>query len=386
MEFWTYPTSTTNYFIDLNGTAYISATTGTISATGFTSPTIYVDGAVTSTLAANQWQHIAVTTATGLNASAMNIGKISTNYMAGIIDEVVIYSTTQTAAQVSGDATARRLKGNETGLQGLWHFDEGTSTAASDASANGYNGTLTNGPAWVTDTRAIMDNNARYVSLGSSSAVNTDRGMELYINSTTTFRYRWQGDQTWTTPATATLSSYAFASPAQIDSTGVYVGFDTTNGTFGDESYFLIPSWALEQFSSSDTQNAMRGTKRGFPEKSYLVATDRGVDILNADDNTLWMRFEQGSGRSLASSFNNVPSSVYMSHGQLFIGTNGSSATGLYRIDYNRDKIYRYDATDRRTNTVNIAKRNTADSSYGSTATRLRAGAKTQAGAKRPHN
>jgi len=59
VEFWVYPTSTTNYFVDLNGSAYISASGGTVSATGFTSPTIYVNGAVSSTITANTWQHIA---------------------------------------------------------------------------------------------------------------------------------------------------------------------------------------------------------------------------------------------------------------------------------------------------------------------------------------
>jgi len=221
-------------------------------------------------------------------------------------------------------------------------------------------------PTWVTDARAIMDNNAQYIKLGNSTSANNDKGMDIYIDSTTTFKYRWTGDQTWTTPSPATLSSYPSTAPAQLGTTGVYLGFDTTNGTFGDESYFLIPSWAIEQFSNSDWQNAMRGTRRSFPERSYLVATDKGVDIIDADDNTLWMRIENGAGRSLATFTNNTPSSVFMTQGQLFIGTNGSAATGLYRFDFNRDKIYRYDGTNRTTNTVNIAKRNTTDSSYGS--------------------
>ncbi len=105
VEFWAYPTSTTNYFVDLNGTAYISATTGTVSATGFTSPTIYVNGVVSSTIVANQWQYIVVTTGTGLNASAFNIGKISTNYLAGMIDEVRVYSSALSAATIQSHFT-----------------------------------------------------------------------------------------------------------------------------------------------------------------------------------------------------------------------------------------------------------------------------------------
>lgn len=45
-----------------------------------------------------------------------------------------------------GKATTRF----EEGLVGYWHFDEATSTIAYDASGNGNNGTLTNGPIWQT--------------------------------------------------------------------------------------------------------------------------------------------------------------------------------------------------------------------------------------------
>jgi len=101
VSFWVYPSATTNYFIDLNGSAYVSASAGTLSAAGFTSPTIYVNGVVSSAIAANQWQHIVVTTATGINASAANIGKISTNYLNGSIDEVRVYNRALSAAEIT---------------------------------------------------------------------------------------------------------------------------------------------------------------------------------------------------------------------------------------------------------------------------------------------
>ena len=97
VEFWVNPNSTTTEFIDLNGSAYINVSSGTIGTTGFTSPTVYVDGAVSSTVVANKWQHIAVTTATGLNATALNFGKRSTSYLNGIMDEVALYSAALTA-------------------------------------------------------------------------------------------------------------------------------------------------------------------------------------------------------------------------------------------------------------------------------------------------
>lgn len=101
VEFWIYPNSTTNYFVDLNGSAYVSVSSGTISATGFTSPTIYVNGAVSSTLAASQWQHVAVTTGTGINASNFNLGKIASNYLNGKLDEVRISSSTRSHEEIA---------------------------------------------------------------------------------------------------------------------------------------------------------------------------------------------------------------------------------------------------------------------------------------------
>ncbi len=47
-----------------------------------------------------------------------------------------------------GKATTRF----EEGLVGYWHFDEATSTIVYDASGNGNNGTLTNGPTWQSGT------------------------------------------------------------------------------------------------------------------------------------------------------------------------------------------------------------------------------------------
>jgi hypothetical protein len=601
VEFWVNPNSTSTEFIDLNGSAYINVSAGTISATGFTSPTIYVNGSASTTLSANQWSHIAVTTGTGLNATALNFGKRSTSYFNGQMDEVALYSSALTATQVADDYNARRLSNSISNLVSLYHFDEGAGTRAYD-STGGFHGTLTNmaatawvnsqndrdqsalsvqtlgvdpnwvngvgrrnnaqlgdgtgdyystssdflstggsavaaftveawvniasllngativkqevanrtgdfvlyingsgqlnlyrwtgtgtnitiatstltiatgywyhvaairksdgnftycingicenissssttanftdgrsigdndnpingiidefrisdsaryttnftpsrrftedgntkalyhfdegadnlcsggtndicdsssngydlavngNPTWVTDARAIQDNNARYISLGSSSSSPLNKGMEIYAISTTQFKYRWVGDQVWS--SAVNFSSYVFATPTQLGTTGVYVGFDTTNGVFGDESYFLIPSWVIESFSST------RGIRRSFPERSYLIATDRGMDIIDADDNTLWMRTSNGvTNNLLGTQTLNVPSSVSMSNGQLAISTNGTSGTGVYRLDFNRDTAYRYNVTNRTTGNNNLAKRNMTDWSWGS--------------------
>jgi hypothetical protein len=76
----------------LSGTAEISVVSGVIKAPGFTSPTIYVDNVVTTTLNDANWHHVVVTTGTNINASAVTLGKIGTNYFGGSLDDVRMYS------------------------------------------------------------------------------------------------------------------------------------------------------------------------------------------------------------------------------------------------------------------------------------------------------
>jgi len=98
---WVKPSSTSQSVIDLDGgTHYISVSSGTVSATGFASPTIYVDGKVLSTLPDTGWHVITVTTATGFTASNVSVGKVGANYFSGQIDDVRIYNYPLTSVQV----------------------------------------------------------------------------------------------------------------------------------------------------------------------------------------------------------------------------------------------------------------------------------------------
>jgi len=65
----------------------------------------------------------------------------------GIIDEVRIYNRALSATEIQEHYNGTFT--DESGLVGLWHFDEGSGTNATDASGNGNNGTLINNPQWV---------------------------------------------------------------------------------------------------------------------------------------------------------------------------------------------------------------------------------------------
>ena len=99
VAFWMKAASTTDDIIDLNGTADITVSSGTLSANGFTSPTIYVDGNVGNTVDTS-WRHVVITTTTGISASAMTIGLANGGYFEGVIDDVRVYSSILSASEV----------------------------------------------------------------------------------------------------------------------------------------------------------------------------------------------------------------------------------------------------------------------------------------------
>lgn len=140
VSFWARPISTTTSFVQLSTSAYISASSGTLSATGFTEPTFYVNGQPSKTIVANRWQHIVVTTSTGVTADAVQFGKQNSSYFTGFLDEVKLMADTYSAAEVRGDYTANGAQGPVSasfggggggnnawlsdGLVGYWQMDQ----------------------------------------------------------------------------------------------------------------------------------------------------------------------------------------------------------------------------------------------------------------------
>ncbi|TSC72367.1 MAG: hypothetical protein G01um101448_986 [Parcubacteria group bacterium Gr01-1014_48] len=158
VAFWMYlSTSTTGYFVNLTGTTdYIWSNAGTVTATGFASPTIYVNGAVSSTITAGRWYHVVVTTATAENASNLDIGRTQDiNYLGGKLDDVRFYSRVLSPDEIKrlykmgGTFTVNKSAYNgslASGLIGSWSFD-GPDTAGDkmyDRSGNDNSGTFYN--------------------------------------------------------------------------------------------------------------------------------------------------------------------------------------------------------------------------------------------------
>jgi len=101
VSFWVKPASTTQSIVDLDGgTHTISVSGGTISAAGFSSPTVYVDGYPTTSLPDTNWHQITVVDTTPLGTSNITLGKINTSLFTGQIDEFKLFSYPMTATQV----------------------------------------------------------------------------------------------------------------------------------------------------------------------------------------------------------------------------------------------------------------------------------------------
>lgn len=198
VSFWAKPSSTTTTFLQVTNSAYISASGGTLSATGFTNPTFYVNGQPSKTITANQWNHIVVTTSSGITTSTFTVGNNSTNYFLGFMDEVKVYKSTLSASDVKGlyagkaatDAVSARfgspaLDTLTTSLVAHWPMNESAANSCTggtndtcDSTANGLNGawggTTTVTTAGKYGNAVIFDGSADRLEVADNALLDTD--------------------------------------------------------------------------------------------------------------------------------------------------------------------------------------------------------------------
>ncbi len=123
---------------------------------------LFLDGVV---VGASAW----VGTAGGTTSpDPLFMGRYSTNTaypsFAGEIDEVAYWNRSLGTNELNY-LKHRQLNGNENGLVGLWHFNEGSGSTTADATGHGFSGVLTNSPAWVTSTAPLVFNSVAGASL-----------------------------------------------------------------------------------------------------------------------------------------------------------------------------------------------------------------------------
>lgn len=187
VSFWMKPSSTSQYILDLDGGShYVRLNAGTLSAFGFTDPTIYVEGVATTTVSNTDWHHITITTGTSFSASNLVIGKVSSNYFSGTLDEIRIYSGVLSSEQARTLANLGQIRLQMSltdkmtdGLVGMWSFDGpdiqgvGVGSSAVDRSGNGNNGLISGAtPAIGKHGSALeFDGVDDYVDAGSDASL-----------------------------------------------------------------------------------------------------------------------------------------------------------------------------------------------------------------------
>ena len=108
--------------------------------------TIYIDGREIKTGAASF--------APDADNTSLSIGQSSqgAERFPGIIDDVRVYNRALSASEAAllFRTTSNVTSAPSTGLVAHWPFDDASGTIATDATGNGSDGTLTNGPQWTT--------------------------------------------------------------------------------------------------------------------------------------------------------------------------------------------------------------------------------------------
>lgn len=163
--------------------------------------------------------------------------------------------------------------------------------------------------------------------------------------------------------------------------TDVFV-YDTTRDSDAGRWTEAINSRTLswyDETKDNDERNCNMTTddrcgRNDFPKKALLITTTSGLYIFDMNDNTMWMKFEQGTSYALGADTNNEPSSVFALNGIIFVGTNGTAATGLYAFDFINDRMYRYNTTNRVQSDRRIVGRNDTNSYAGNPVTTLAIG------------
>jgi hypothetical protein len=78
--------------------------------------------------------------------------------LGGVMDEIRIWNVARTQAQIQASMNST-VPTNSVGLRAYYKLDESTGNIASDATGNGYDGTLSNGPTWQVPSTSPLNTN-----------------------------------------------------------------------------------------------------------------------------------------------------------------------------------------------------------------------------------
>ncbi len=161
---------------------------------------------------------------------------VDNEFFTGAIDQVSVWNTARTAAQVAGDYTTPPVPADEPNLEGYWPLDEGTGTVAYDQTANGNNGTLSSTIQQGVPGPLTNDSDTAYSFNGGSIALSLPQlNTAVGADNSVSFWMNWNG-------ADAVIPVGFQSYDLYIQ--GGYIGFNTGQGDlYGTSSAGLANGW-----------------------------------------------------------------------------------------------------------------------------------------------
>jgi len=206
LSFWVKPTAATTSILDLNGSQTVTLTNNVLAANNFSSPSIYVNGQATTSLSADSWSHVLITSNTSFAASSLKLGQAGGNFFSGYIDEIKVFPYVLSADQIKKELNLGKAvsfgEKPETApstplsekLVAYWKFDEGYGTTVHNsgnggAALNGSLGTGSSAPTWTNNGKlgkALSFGSSKYVIINDSPALDITAAVTLsaWINPT----------------------------------------------------------------------------------------------------------------------------------------------------------------------------------------------------------
>ncbi len=144
IEFWVKPALSTDVILQIAAGQYVQISGGTLDFVGVTGETIYVNGALSSTLVANEWSHVAIVLASTMSGAAVQVGAGNSDVFQGVIDDLRIWKTARTQTQIQDNAH-NIVRTDNADLFVYFKFDHASGATVTDMTSNVIDdGTLTN--------------------------------------------------------------------------------------------------------------------------------------------------------------------------------------------------------------------------------------------------
>jgi Tfp pilus assembly protein PilV len=151
-------TSRTDHVLDLNGTDYVKIVNGEVTVNNIDNPTYYINGVSGNRTIASidAWYHVAITTATGINASAVTIGRVAgqtPDYFDGKIDEVRFWNDVRTASEIlTYHNKSISSPYSDTNLKLYYKMNNRSASVIYDYSSSSVHGASSGGVSWTNES------------------------------------------------------------------------------------------------------------------------------------------------------------------------------------------------------------------------------------------